>query len=105
MRPLLVLLAYVCLGLPALADDAAAGRALAEVNCGRCHALGATGDSPFKDAPPFRIVRESYSEAELEDAFNEGVAVTHPAMPEWSMTPDQARQLAAFIMRSGQEAP
>jgi mono/diheme cytochrome c family protein len=81
-----------------MADDVARGRALAQVNCGRCHAIEATGDSPFKDAPPFRGIRESYTQDELEDAFNEGVAVTHPAMPEWSMTPDQARQLAAFIL-------
>jgi len=85
------------------ADDVSTGKQLANINCARCHALGEIGDSPFKAAPPFRIIHENYSEGELEDSFNEGVAVAHPAMPDWNMTSDEARQLAAFVMSFGEQ--
>ena len=105
MRRVFAVFSFVLLGLPALADDIAAGKALAEINCSVCHALGDAGDSPFKEAPPFRAVPDTYGEGELEDAFNEGLAVAHPAMPDWDMSSDQARQLAAFIMSFGTSKP
>lgn len=101
MRATIALLALLAGTTATMADDVADGRALAEVNCGRCHALEAAGDSPFADAPPFRDLHEVYSLDELEDSFNEGVAVSHPAMPDWTMTPEQAHALAAFIMSLG----
>ena len=105
MRSVLVIFATVLFGLPVLADDIATGRALAEINCGRCHALDETGDSPFKDAPPFRTIHDTSAEGELEEAFNDGIVVAHPAMPDWTMTSDQARQLAAFITSFGSPKP
>jgi hypothetical protein len=39
---------------PTLAGDFTEGKALAELNCSRCEALGSAGNSPFKEAPPFR---------------------------------------------------
>jgi mono/diheme cytochrome c family protein len=95
------ILAILLFVTPTLADDIAEGKALAELNCGRCHALGSTGNSPFKEAPPFRTIHEGFAEGELEAALNEGLVVGHPAMPQWVMTPEQARQLAAFIMSFG----
>jgi cytochrome c len=81
-----------------LADDIAKGKTLAENNCAICHAIGTLGPSTLRDSPPFRDIATRYDEGELEDAFNEGVATEHPAMPDWKMTPDQARELAAYIM-------
>ncbi|MCA0432182.1 MAG: cytochrome c [Proteobacteria bacterium] len=78
--------------------DIAAGKTLAEANCAICHAIGPAGASTLKVAPPFRDIALMYDPEELEDAFNEGVPTDHPAMPDWQMTPDQARQLAAYIM-------
>jgi mono/diheme cytochrome c family protein len=101
MRIVILIPATLLFALPATADDIAAGKRLAEINCARCHALGREGASPFKDAPPFRTIHENYGEGELEDAFNDGIAVAHPAMPDWTMTSDQARELAAFIMSFG----
>lgn len=82
-------------------DDVTIGRGLAERNCARCHSIEAAGESPFRPAPPFRTIHENYVEGELEDAFNDGIVVAHPAMPDWNMTPGQARALAAFIMNFG----
>lgn len=89
----------------AYADDLDEGRRLAIVNCSECHALGESDKSPFADAPPFRDIHQNYSAGELEDAFNDGIVVSHPAMPDWNMTPDQARALAAFIMSFGAAKP
>ena len=85
---------------PALADDALLerGRALVETNCTKCHAIGPTGASPFKDAPPFREVAPNYTQDELVDGFMEGLAVRHEAMPDWDMEMDQAEAIAAYIL-------
>jgi mono/diheme cytochrome c family protein len=105
MRNTIAILVIVLSGTPILADDFSDGKALAELNCRRCHALGSTGDSPFKEAPPFRTIHENFADGELEEAFNEGMVVAHPAMPRWAMTPDEACQLATFIMSFGPPKP
>lgn len=74
------------------------GQQLIKVNCTRCHAIGETGDSPFAPAPPFREVAKNYTQDELVDGFMEGLAVRHPAMPDWDMTIGQAEAIAAYIM-------
>lgn len=57
----IVILVIVLSGTPTLANDIAEGKALAELNCSRCHALGSTGNSPFKEAPPFRTIHGGFS--------------------------------------------
>jgi mono/diheme cytochrome c family protein len=74
------------------------GRVLAEINCAKCHALDQASKSPHDKAPPFRDVAAWYGPGELEDGFMDGLAVAHPDMPDWDMTNDQAKALAAFIM-------
>jgi cytochrome c len=76
----------------------ARGQRLIEVNCARCHSIGESGTSPFQPAPPFREVAKNYSQDELVDGFMEGLAVRHPAMPDWDMTMDQAEAIATYIM-------
>jgi cytochrome c len=82
------------------ADDADVhnGKLLVEANCAVCHSVAPTGTSPMRDAPALRDITTHYTMAELEDALNEGVATEHPAMPDWHMTPDQAREISAYIM-------
>ena len=55
----IVILVIVLSGTPTLANDIAEG--MAELNCSRCHALGSTGNSPFKEAPPFRTIHGGFS--------------------------------------------
>jgi mono/diheme cytochrome c family protein len=76
----------------------ARGRRLVEINCARCHAVAETGLSPFAPAPPFREVARNYTQDEMVDGFMEGLAVRHPAMPDWDMTMDQAEAVATYIM-------
>ncbi|NMD08993.1 MAG: cytochrome c [Phyllobacteriaceae bacterium] len=94
-----VFLAVLASAASAQDDTAVAkGKSLAEANCAICHAIYETGTSPLAIAPPFRDIATTYDEGELEDAFNDGVATDHPAMPDWQMTPDQAHALATYIM-------
>lgn len=74
------------------------GRRLIEANCTPCHAIGETGGSPFAPAPPFREVARNYSQDELFDGFMDGLAVRHPAMPDWDMSADQAEAISTYIM-------
>jgi cytochrome c len=80
-----LLLAMAMLVTPVQAEDAllAHGKALAEKNCTTCHAIGITGNSALREAPPFRYIAANYDVSKLEDALNEGVATEHPAMPDW----------------------
>lgn len=78
------------------------GRAIAEVNCARCHSIERTGESPFVPAPPFRIIARLYKASDLEEALVEGIVVGHPAMPEFQMTGEQAAALSTFIDSLGQ---
>jgi mono/diheme cytochrome c family protein len=77
------------------------GQRLAEANCAICHAIYATGNSPLVIAPTFRDIAVNYDFADLEDAFNEGVATEHPAMPDWQMTPEQAERNCGLHHESG----
>ena len=101
------LFAVLLLVSPALAGETTLshGLRLVERNCTRCHAIGETGVSPHKFAPPFREAAKNYSYAELVDGFMEGLAVRHKDMPEWDMTGDQAEAIATYIMSLKTSAP
>jgi cytochrome c len=73
------------------------GRAIAENNCAACHSIAATGDSPFREAPPFRLLSERYPIRSLEEALAEGIATGHPAMPEWILEPSEINELLGYI--------
>ena len=74
-----------------------AGHQLAEKLCSRCHAIGKTGDSPFKPAPPFRTLSSKYHLEDLEEALAEGITVGHEEMPEFTFSPDQIDGLIAYL--------
>ncbi|WP_425375123.1 c-type cytochrome [Methylobacterium nonmethylotrophicum] len=82
---------------PAAAWDARVdrGRALARSGCARCHAIGRTGASPVRQAPPFRTLHEREPVDDLAEALTEGVRTGHPSMPEFRFDPDPAEALIA----------
>jgi len=83
---------------PAAAGDAVSrGRALVEVRCSACHAVGATGDSPLSPAPPFRTLSRRYPVADLQEAFAEGISTGHPQMPQIQLEAGQVRDLIAYL--------
>jgi mono/diheme cytochrome c family protein len=73
------------------------GRAIAAQNCARCHATGATGDSPLSAAPPFRVLPQRYPVENLAEALAEGIVTGHPEMPEFKFAPADIDALLGYI--------
>mgnify|MGYP005854135397 CR=1 FL=1 len=57
------------------------GEALVRANCARCHAIGKEGESPNKEAPPFRTLSKKYPVEDLAESLAEGIVSGHPDMP------------------------
>lgn len=79
------------------ADMIADGRDIAQTQCSSCHAVGLTGASPLKEAPPFRELGLRYHFPVLEEELNEGVHVGHPPMPNFQFTPRGTDALLAYL--------
>ncbi|WP_430911544.1 c-type cytochrome [Methylobacterium sp. sgz302541] len=73
------------------------GRTLTRAQCARCHAVGRTGTSPLRQAPPFRTLHERYPVENLEEALTEGIRTGHPSMPEFRFDPDEAEAIIAYL--------
>jgi mono/diheme cytochrome c family protein len=73
------------------------GRAIAQKQCARCHAIGRTGKSPMEPAPPFREIPKRYPVENLAEALAEGIMVGHPAMPEFRFDPPEIDALLSYL--------
>jgi mono/diheme cytochrome c family protein len=73
------------------------GRQIAATHCASCHAIGAAGESPAPEAPPFRLLSRNYRVDALEEALAEGISVGHPAMPEFQFEPDDVTALVQYL--------
>jgi mono/diheme cytochrome c family protein len=65
----------------ALDHEQLRGRVLLETLCARCHAVGATGQSPRTEAPPFRTFGEKLYDDDLGRRLQDGLTTIHPDMP------------------------
>lgn len=92
LAALLLIRLHVAGGAP----DTSAGRRLAEAWCSECHALDATGIGKFSRAPDFEQIanRSSTTELSLKVFFR----TSHRSMPNIIIAPDQADELAQFIL-------
>ena len=81
----------------ATVEEVNTGRTIAENKCSACHAIGATGSSPFREAPPFRLLSDRYPIRDLEEALAEGIVTGHPAMPVWIFEPTEISDLLGYI--------
>lgn len=79
------------------AADLARGQALLQKNCGTCHAVGRTGESPRADTPAFRLLGRRYPVESLEEALGEGLLTGHPDMPEFSFDADDVGDIIAYL--------
>jgi cytochrome c len=101
-----------CLALLSLVPPAAAaekdmtdkGQALVEKNCARCHAIGKEGDSPHKEAPPFRTLSAKYPVSDLAESLAEGIVSGHPDMPIFVFSPQDVAAIIDYL-ESIQEKP
>jgi mono/diheme cytochrome c family protein len=73
------------------------GRAFAQTNCSRCHAIGPVGESPLPKAPPFRTLHLRYPVEDLVESLAEGIRTAHPAMPEFQLDAAQIADLIAYL--------
>lgn len=73
------------------------GKQLVEANCAVCHAVGQSGESSHKEAPPLRTLWQRYPIDALEEAFAEGIATGHPDMPEFVATEEQLTAIIDYI--------
>ena len=95
---------FALAALPAKAEPAThatlmRGKAIAQANCGKCHAIGPTGASPNPKSPPFRTLSHKYPLSDLEEALAEGIVVGHEGaeMPQFRLSTGQIEALLAYL--------
>ncbi len=81
------------------ASQIAQGKQIASRNCGRCHAIGVTGESANPKSPPFRKLARKYPLSNLEEALGEGIVVGHEGaeMPQFKLSSGQIDALLAYL--------
>ena len=85
---------------PAVAADKTLvdkGEVLVRKNCARCHAVGREGDSPHKDAPPFRTLSAKYPVSDLAESLAEGIFSGHPDMPIFVFGPYDVEAIIDYL--------
>ena len=73
------------------------GRAIAERQCARCHAVDVHDASKLPIAPPLRDIAKRYPPQSLAEALAEGIVTGHKGMPEFSFTPQEIGALIAHL--------
>jgi mono/diheme cytochrome c family protein len=90
-------MALFAFGATAAAQDAGRGETLLRQNCGHCHAVGRTGDSPQKQAPAFRTLGQRYLIESLQESLAEGIVSGHPDMPEFSFESQDVASIIKYL--------
>jgi cytochrome c len=107
LHGLVACLVLVCLAAPVQAaekDLTDKGEVLVRKNCSRCHAVGTEGDSPHKQAPPFRTLSANYPIEDLAESLAEGIVSGHPDMPIFVFSPQDVEAIILYL-DSIQEKP
>jgi len=104
---LLAGLTVLSLSLPAWAGEVSitAGRELATARCGRCHAVGRTGDSPNPRSPRFRDLGVDFPFGGLREALMQGMIVGHPEMPIVHLSEVESGDLVAYLRSLQEDGP
>ena len=90
------LLALVSLANAAQAQDPIRrGRVLLQEFCTPCHAIGRTGVS--RSAPPFHTLGRNFDLDQFPRLLERGISSTHPGMPEFKFSEDDARAVTAYL--------
>ena len=102
MRRLIVSAAFGAFAITAIQaqdiGDLRQGRRLAHDVCGSCHAVVAgQTQSPLATAPSFEEIAKTPGMTEAALAFWL-TAASHPTMPNLIMSPQQLRDLSAYIL-------
>ncbi|MGA9541778.1 MAG: cytochrome c [Methyloceanibacter sp.] len=73
------------------------GEVIVRENCARCHAVGQTDESPNAEAPPFRVLSQSYPVESLAESLAEGIMSGHPDMPVFVFKPHDVDAIIAYL--------
>ena len=73
------------------------GEVLVKQNCPHCHAIGKEGDSPQKEAPPFRTLSANYPIDDLSESLAEGLVSGHPDMPIFVFNPHDVEAIIEYL--------
>ncbi|MBI3705958.1 MAG: cytochrome c [Rhizobiales bacterium] len=76
-------------------DQIRRGRALLQEFCTPCHAIGRTGVS--HRAPPFSQLGRNFDLDQFPRLLERGISSTHPGMPEFKFSEDDAHAAAAYL--------
>lgn len=83
----------------------AKGEALVKENCSRCHAIGKDGESPHKEAPPFRTLSSRYPVEDLAESLAEGIVSGHPDMPVFEFNAHDVEAIIEYLQSIQQQQP
>lgn len=81
----------------AKAEQIATGEEVAARNCARCHALGATAQSPRPEAPPLRQLASRYRTEVLHEELVAGLHFGIADMPTFSLSLAESDALTAYL--------
>jgi mono/diheme cytochrome c family protein len=81
------------------------GNAVLAKNCSRCHAIGATGISPHREAPAFRTLGQRYPIESLAETLAEGLSTGHPDMPEFIFETRDVAAILAYLQTIQEPVP
>ena len=73
------------------------GQAFAQANCASCHAIDRTGESPLRQAPPFRTLHHRYPVEDIAESLAEGIVTAHPGMPQFQLEMGEIGDLIAYL--------
>jgi mono/diheme cytochrome c family protein len=73
------------------------GKSLVEKNCSPCHAVGISGESPNKKAPPFRSLHARHPSLALREPLSRGIAAPHDEMPRFTLSGPEIDSIVAYI--------
>jgi mono/diheme cytochrome c family protein len=73
------------------------GAVILQQNCGRCHAIETTGESPLKQAPPMRDIYARFVPRELQAELREGMVSKHRAMPQIDFSDGDVDAMLAYL--------
>lgn len=94
-----LLIVLSCSGVGhALDKEQQQARVLLKEFCGRCHAIGKTGQSPHPYAPPFRDFGENklYDE-DFSQRLQDGLSTIHPDMPTFRFSRHDAGAVIDYL--------
>ena len=84
----------------AWSGQAAVGHGIAQERCSRCHAIEASGDSPVRNAPPFRTLHQRFPVEDIAESLAEGIMVVHDGfveMPLQQLSPQEIEDFLAYL--------